>query len=107
MGWLLAALLAVPILATLWAIGFGVMAAREKKILWRFLCGLQALVGSIFAAAAWLVFGFAFWEGGKSFAGFQVELPMISPVGAVVLPVLGVLALVLVVRHRRARLHDR
>ncbi len=57
MAWFTVALFAVPILATLWAIGFGIMTAREKKILWRFACGLLALVGVVYAAAGWYLLG--------------------------------------------------
>jgi len=107
MGWYLVALIAVPILATLWAVGFGVMAVRERKIIWRLLCGLQALVGVIFAAAGWLLLGWVFGTGGGSLVGLAVEEPQVTRFGWFFLAVLGALAFMVLFRKRRMKLQGR
>ena len=51
------ALIAIPILATVWAAGLGVMAARRKGLPWRILCGALALIAALFAAGGWYLLG--------------------------------------------------
>lgn len=102
MNWFPVALIAVPILASLWAVGFGVMAAREKKIFWRILCGLQALVGAVLAAAGWFLLGSAL----LGFGGLQIEMPVMGH-GWLFFVGLGVLALFVAGRSLLARLQVR
>ncbi len=102
--WSFVAVIAVPILATLWTVGLGVMAARRKPLVERLLCGGLALAGAVIAAGGWLLLGLAFSRGMESFAGLGLEFPRITPPGGVFLLILGVLAVVAVVRRWRAKL---
>jgi hypothetical protein len=47
------ALIAVPVLAMLWTVGLGVMAARHRAVAGRILFAALALAGAVFAAAGW------------------------------------------------------
>jgi hypothetical protein len=53
----LVALISIPILATVWAAGLGVMAARRKEMPGRILYGALALIAALFAAAGWYLLG--------------------------------------------------
>ena len=104
---LLIALIAVPILATLWAVGLAVMAARRKDLFVRILCAGLALAAVVVAAGSWLMLGIAFWTGGESFARFAIEMPRLTQFGRVYFAVLGVLAVIVGIRQVRTRLSGR
>ncbi len=101
MSWFLAALFAVPILATLWAVGFGVMAVREKRVFWRVLSGLLTLVGAVFAAAGWYLLGTFVLGDGMALVYWD------PPVAWVCLLSIVILALFVAARGLRAKLHGK
>lgn len=101
MPWFLVALFAVPILATLWAVGFGVMAVREKRVFWRMLSGLLTLIGTVFAAAGWYLLGTFLLGDGIALVYWD------PPVARVCLLSMGILALLVGARGLRARLKGR
>jgi hypothetical protein len=104
MVWIPIALFAVPILATLWALGLGVMAVRQKDLLERILCGGLALAGMLVAAGGWLLLGWVLGGGAGRFAGLAMERPRMTEFGWFYFAVLGALVVVVVVRRWRLRI---
>ena len=47
------ALIAVPVMGTLWAVSLGVMAGRHRTLAGRIMFGALALAGAVLAAAGW------------------------------------------------------
>ncbi len=47
------ALIAVPVMGTLWAVSLGVMAARHRTLAGRIVFGALAVAGAVLAAAGW------------------------------------------------------